>query len=198
MMARKPKTDTPASSRLPAPERMQQPGVPDQIAHLWKRLATVGTLHFSVRGSASRGAMDYDGSGRVRITWLDTATMEYDEEGAWQHPSGKIIHFRNIYRWVRDDIAGCLKLYHRRNDAVDPVFLCEFVPSETDQPIHATPHICGRDTYLGELRLTGDGVELRWRISGPAKNDRLTIVYHFGSSPETDRSEMTGTHTHTR
>ncbi len=137
--------------------------------------------------------MDYEGSGRVRITWLDMTTMEYDEEGSWHHPSGKIIHFRNIYRWVRDDIAGCLKLYHRRNDAVDPVFLCEFVPSGAGRIVHATPHVCGHDTYLGELQLTADGMELSWRIRGPAKNDQLSIIYRFGSSVGDTPSDMTHT-----
>jgi len=136
--------------------------------------------------------MDYEGAGSVRITWLENATMEYDEEGSWQHPSGKMIHFRNIYRWVRDDMAGCLKLYHRRNDAVEPVFLCEFVPSGAGQPIPATPHVCGRDTYLGELRVTGETIELRWSINGPAKNDLLSVVYHVGTSPETSPPEPAG------
>lgn len=145
------------------------------VLAVWKTLSTIDTLSFTVRSPKSNG--NYHGSGHVRIIWVGDSAMEFDETGSWLPPEGRPIHFSNIYRWVQSEHSQSLNLYHRRNEAVEPVFLCTFSPLQHGVHLRATPHRCDQDLYLGDLLVQNTFIELRWKITGPNKNDILSISY---------------------
>jgi Family of unknown function (DUF6314) len=147
------------------------------VPAIWKKLATINTLHFSVRSHKSAGPGNYQGAGHVRIVWVGDSAIEFEESGVWHLPRGKPVHFSNIYRWLKSEDSHSLNLYHRRTDVLDPVFLCTFSPVQHGIRLRATPHVCGQDLYLGDLLVKNNTIELRWKIAGPNKDDTLTVSY---------------------
>jgi hypothetical protein len=151
---------TPSESRSP-------------VLAVWTRLSSVNSLSFSVRSPRMNG----NGAGHVRIVWVGDTAMEFEESGLWHPFSGKPIHFSNTYRWLKSEDSHSLNLYHRRTDVLDPVFLCTFSPVQHGVRLRATPHFCGQDLYQGDLLVKNNLIELRWKITGPNKDDTLSISY---------------------
>lgn len=167
-----------ARGQIPAwTQRLVPSGAESPVVAVWSRLSTIDTLGFTVRSVKGNGPGNYQGSGHVRIVWVGDSAVEFEEAGRWQYLAGKPIHFRNVYRWVKSEDSHSLNLYHRRNGALDPEFLCTFSPLQHGVHLRATPHICGQDLYHGDLLVRSNLIELRWKITGPKKNDILTISY---------------------
>jgi len=141
---------------------------------LWKRMQTVRQVTFQFR--SKKGGKGY-GTGSVVLETPRDGQLIYREKGSWQGLENQEFCFRNSFRWTRNRLDGMLTLEHLRFGDHNPVFLFHLVPAggEYLESLHA--HLCGQDTYFGQLEIKESVIDLTWRILGPKKNDEVKYSY---------------------
>lgn len=146
----------------------------DLVYQMWERLRRVNQVTFqfhSRRGSRGRG------TGEVLIQDNQDGQLTFREKGVWRGLNNQEFVFRNVFRWTLNRVDGMLTLEHLRFGVNNPVFLFHLIPAGCKylESLHA--HLCGPDTYFGQLELKNNTVELIWRILGPKKNDEVKYIY---------------------
>ena len=119
------------------------------------------------------------GSGEVVIHPTGPSLLEWEEWGSWSEQNERPTSFRNRLRWTWDAALDRVQLHHLRRGADWPVHLVDLVPSGADALTSVAPHQCASDRYLAKLILGVDSFELRWQVTGPAKQYSLLTTY-FG------------------
>lgn len=140
---------------------------------VWKKLRSASRVAFRFRSRKSKG----EGSGSVIVSFDGSARCVFHEKGVWLGLQDQEFTFRNVFRWTVNRVDGMLTLEHLRFGERNPVFLFHLVPvnENTLESLHA--HLCGEDTYFGQLIFEPPNLELTWRILGPKKNDEVRYTY---------------------
>ena len=154
-----------------------------------RRLPVVTRLRLRAgSGPGSRCGWNGCGEGEVRVERLADGSLVFHESGRFHPEAGPgarrpALRFDNSLRWcLRPDRIA---LTHRRFGAGSDVGLVELRPDAGIQAHGAhrvrlaspVPHRCGADDYHARVDLTGELLELTWRILGPGKNETLRIRY---------------------
>jgi hypothetical protein len=105
------------------------------------------------------------------------AQLVFYEKGSWLGLSEQEFNFRNVFRWSLNRIDGMLTLEHLRFGVNNPVFLFHLIPAGPCYMESAHAHLCGQDTYFGQLEYKAGAIKLVWRILGPKKNEEITYIY---------------------
>lgn len=101
----------------------------------------------------------------------------FTEKGSWKTAEGKEINFSNVFRWTYDRIAEVISLEHLRFGANNPVFLFHLAPSSQRSLDSIGSHLCGSDSYFGQILCDRNSLRLNWRVVGPRKNEELSCIY---------------------
>jgi hypothetical protein len=118
------------------------------------------------------------GNGRVKIRADQPQGSEKiicEEAGFWKEQDhAKPFSFSNVYQWQFSHSSFTLS--HLRQGEDSPVQLLEFTHNQ-GRWLAKDPHVCGEDTYVGELELDDHLVNLKWYVKGPEKDYNLEIEY---------------------
>ena len=176
-----------AYSRLPPSEKKryyyintikeQRKKEPRALLYLiYKQLQKITEVNFSARSgiNGSQGK----GKGSVVVSYENDQTVIFHEEGLWRSDQGQEFRFSNVFRWTYSRIDGMIALEHLRLGVENPVFLFHLIPSGPNLLESHHPHLCGKDTYFGQLRYDKRFLELSWRILGPQKNEEIKYCYY--------------------
>lgn len=162
------------------------------IVPLYSLLAQIRQLDFSSHsGPDSRNAWSGRGIGTVEVL-SEPANHGADElvfleQGQFTlagQPSS--VTFHNRYRWQLSPAGDALKLSHERRGRDAAVFLFDLIKDDAKGPDHfisREAHLCIDDLYAATLMIERDtegnatGFILKWRITGPRKDESLT--YHY-------------------
>ena len=136
---------------------------------LWETLKGVSHVTFQFR---SRGGGKGFGTGRVEVQKAQDAQLIFQEKGTWQGLNDQEFVFRNVFRWSFNRIDGLITLEHLRFGVNNPVFLFHLIPAGPDYLESAHAHLCGQDTYFGQLEFKAGVIKLIWRILGPKRMRR--------------------------
>lgn len=147
------------------------------LFHLWERLSNVQHLTFIAK-SRSNSGWQGGGKGDVTVIKENNGILLFREEGVWKADQGKQqIRFSNQFRWSFDRYGGMLSLEHLRYGRQRPVFLFHLVPKGFDFLESLDSHLCGEDTYFGQIKCDSKCIHLTWRIIGPKKNEHIDYFY---------------------
>lgn len=144
--------------------------------HTWQRLSRMTALRFVAR-SAHTSGWNGSGTGSVAVTQPNTHTITFTEVGEWQTDKGQQLSFNNVFRWTLDDSSNSFRVEHLRFGPERPVYLFDLTLQNDATWQSMTPHVCRDDLYSAVMKLTMDGIELRWTIKGPQKNEGLLYCY---------------------
>lgn len=128
---------------------------------------------------AEQGGISWTGVGHVCVSVSeDGNTLVFSEKGFWNGGEARLLTFGNECVWHFKEDVGELHFMRQRMESGAPELLVQFV---YDAASHAwmqkRPHICGSDCYGAQLKCTGTTIILSWDISGPKKQDRVSVVY---------------------
>lgn len=143
------------------------------LIDLWSVLATVRSSRMSAEGDVG----SRQGVGTITVRRPDAATIEWEEEGAWQDTAGRETTYTDRLRWTLDGPAHELSLHHLRQGEAHPVHLADLHDAGEGRFLSVLPHRCADDTYLVELRAADEGIRMTWRVSGPRKAYSLERHY---------------------
>lgn len=138
------------------------------------RLLTVSMATLHAEGRTGSAKWERTGTGLVEVVTRRGDEIDWSETGEWSE-AGRVFGYRAKLRWtfVRDGI----ELSHLRRGPDAPVHLATLRLNAEGALEPRTPHLCGDDQYLAEVRLEGGALTLAWRATGPKKSYRLTTVY---------------------
>lgn len=144
----------------------------------WERLLNVTqlTFHAKTKSKEEKG-WNGKGEGEVIVTKEGTNTLVFTEKGTWRGKQGSEVSFSNVFRWTLDRQAGVISLEHLRRGPDHPVFLFHLAPAGKHSLSSVDSHLCGGDTYFGQIRFDTHSFRLNWRIIGPKKNEEIDYYY---------------------
>lgn len=146
-----------------------------EMSGFWERLANTETLLFSAK--TRQGAMVLqNGKAEVKVT-ASSSTLIFEEKGVWLVDELPGSSFTNSFRWTFDFSQSLISLEHLRYGPNRPVFLFHLAPTRPGVFESVDSHLCGEDTYLGNLIWNHKMVQFHWRVIGPRKNDELIYRY---------------------
>lgn len=144
----------------------------------WERLMGVTqlTYHAKSKSEDERG-WNGKGQGEVSITKESPRALIFNEKGIWQGKQGPEVGFSNVFRWTLDRNAGIISLEHLRRGPDNPVFLFHLAPTSKQSLSSIDSHLCGGDTYFGQIHFDRYSLRLNWRVIGPKKNEEIDFYY---------------------
>lgn len=143
----------------------------------WKKLASIKELAFIAKTkSKDESGWNGRGKGTVEVEPKEN-TLVFYEKGSWQNKHGEIIDFSNVFRWTLDKNACVISLEHLRRGKDHPTFLFDLSPSSSRSLASVNSHLCGGDTYLGQILFDPYNFHLKWRVIGPKKNEEIDYYY---------------------
>jgi len=148
------------------------------LISFWERLHQVKQLSFHAE-SKSKEIIEWagKGNGSVIIAKENDNTLIFNEKGSWLNSHGTEFIFSNILRWTLDPQERVISLEHLRRGVNHPVFLVDLAPSSKHSLTSLDSHLCGADTYFGQLHLDNHCLRLNWRVIGPKKNEEIDYFY---------------------
>lgn len=145
---------------------------------VWERLLQVKSLSFSAKTkSVGSGGWSNRGTGEVAVSVLKDDVIIFHEKGSWKDKSGQEIDFSNVFRWSLDRASNMISLEHLRHGFDHPVFLFHLVPAQKQWLTSVDSHLCGEDSYLGQVFCDKTILRLKWRVIGPKKNEEIDTYY---------------------
>ncbi len=158
---------------------------PGQQAHnlqvlltFWNRLSKVRSLTFHAKNqSKDPHGWNGKGQGEVSLTKPTPQILIFHEKGSWQGKQGDEVSFSNVFRWTLDREACLISLEHLRQGVDHPVFLFHLAPSSGQSLASVDSHLCGGDTYFGQIHIDRFSLRLNWRVIGPKKNEEIDYFY---------------------
>lgn len=148
------------------------------LLKFWEKLAIVRHLTFHAKTNSKSGdGWNGKGQGEVTSTRIGNNLLIFKEKGTWQGKQGIDVNFSNTFRWALDRHAKMVSLEHLRYGFEHPVFLFYLTPSGKHSLSSVTPHICGNDTYFGQIHFDNDKLGLNWKVIGPKKDEELDYDY---------------------
>ena len=146
------------------------------ILHVWQRLLGVTRLH--IEANSLKGAAGWNGAGTGEIDIEQSgSTIVYREKGTWETAEGRVLPFKNRFRWTYDAEQSVIGLEHLRFGERHPVFLFNLSEKTQTQLVSVSPHLCAADCYEGKLDLPAKGFHLQWTIKGPNKDELIQYKY---------------------
>lgn len=143
----------------------------------WKKLSEVKRLSFQAKSKQQEGeGWNGRGQGEVSVSKEGEYVLIFSEKGSWLGKQGEI-SFSNSFRWTLDRFAGIISLEHLRRGVTQPVFLFHLTPTSSQTLSSVDSHLCGGDTYFGQIYLDQQSLRLTWRVIGPKKNEELNYYY---------------------
>lgn len=143
----------------------------------WEKLSTVKELTFKAK-SKSKEENGWNGKGAAEVTVSKEGNrLVFTEKGIWQNKEEVEIKFSNVFRWSYDRSAGVISLEHLRRGPDHPVFLFHMAPAGKSSLSSVDSHLCGGDTYFGQIHFDRFGLRLNWRVIGPKKNEEIDYYY---------------------
>lgn len=124
------------------------------------------------------GGWNAKGKGTVMLHKVDEDVLTFNEKGAWNGSQGTEVVFSNIFRWTLDRSAQIISLEHLRYGPDRPVFLFHLSPTGEHTLSSVDPHLCGGDTYFGQIHFDQHVLHLNWRVIGSRKNEELDYCYY--------------------
>lgn len=144
----------------------------------WEKLLSVKQLAFHAKtNSKDDCGWNGKGQGEVISTMSSNNVLIFNEKGTWQGKQGVDVSFSNTFRWTLERDAKMISLEHLRYGSDRPVFLFHLTPSGKHSLSSVDSHLCGGDTYFGQIDFHHDGLRLNWRVIGPKKNEELDYYY---------------------
>lgn len=142
----------------------------------WKKLSEIQELSFIAKTKEESG-WNGRGKGIVEISEEGNNILIFQEKGAWQNKQGAEMDFSNVFRWTLDRNACVISLEHLRRGKDHPTFLFHLAPSSSRSLASVNSHLCGGDTYLGQVLFDTHNFHLKWRVIGPKKNEEIDYYY---------------------
>lgn len=148
------------------------------LLSFWDKLSRVTRLTFNAK-TKSKGDHGWNGKGKgeVLIAKEGGNILLFTEKGTWQGKEGTEFAFSNVFRWTLDRSSGVVALEHLRRGADHPVFLFYLAPSGKNALSSVDSHLCGGDTYFGQIQFETHSLRLNWRVIGPKKNEEIDYYY---------------------
>lgn len=144
----------------------------------WERLNYVKELSFHAKtNSKGPGGWNGKGKGEVHVAKNSDNELVFTEKGTWKGENNRETVFSNIFRWTLDTSAGIISLEHLRRGLNNPVLLFHLVPSGNQSLTSIDSHLCGGDTYFGQIFYDHNSLRLNWKVIGPKKNEELDYYY---------------------
>lgn len=141
----------------------------------WEKLMGVTQLTFHAKTQSETG-WNGKGQGEVILT-KEGSVCVFNEKGAWINKEGSEVGFSNTFRWTLDRMKGVISLEHLRFGKDNPVFLFHLAPSGSQSLSSVNSHLCGGDTYFGQIHFDRYSLRLNWRVIGPKKNEEIDYYY---------------------
>lgn len=148
----------------------------EYIDRLWIALQQVRHLEFVAHSEGETG-WNGRGIGSVIIESPTTEVLVFQESGTWHPVAGRVVSFRNAYRWTR--CKDTLRLEHLRFGEKHPVYLFDLAPDTDTTWSSIQPHLCREDEYTALLQLQDSSVLLNWKIIGPTKKEEIIYRYQY-------------------
>ena len=148
-------------------------------ARLWHRLSQVRMLNIrslSTLTETRDDKEDISGSGAVTVSESQPGTLVFQEQGAWDRPSGSI-SFNNKIAWTLVPDTGNILCSHLRYGDDKPEYLAEFAESTDLCWLGIKPYLCADDRYEGSLELGTATLTLTWSVTGPKKSQVISCIY---------------------
>lgn len=151
---------------------------PQALQAFWNILNQITQLTFHAK-TKSKDESGWNGRGRGEVATKKEQPnhLLFTEKGTWQNALGEEVGFSNVFRWMLDPKAGVVALEHLRRGASHPVFLFHLAPTGKHSLSSVDSHLCGGDTYFGQVRFTKEMVHLNWRVIGPSKDEEIDYYY---------------------
>lgn len=143
------------------------------MKELWDRLGRVRESRLRVVEGDTRR----EGSGTVTIGRADPSVLEWEERGSWRDAEGRETTYSDRLRWTLSPEGDQVTLSHLRRGHSAPIHLGDLRFAGDARYRVLDPHTCSEDTYLAELTVKGDWIELRWHVQGPKKDYRMVRTY---------------------
>jgi len=143
----------------------------------WEHLKTRERLQVSAKSKQAKTSYFRSGEATVRISEPSKTILVFEEKGCWIEADYPETSFSNAFRWTLDNDRSLITLEHLRYGQQHPVFLFHLTPTQPHTLESIDAHLCGDDTYLGNIIWGPTYIDLHWRIIGPDKNDHL--MYHY-------------------
>lgn len=148
------------------------------VLSFWDRLAGVAQLTFSAKTKLTEEqGWNGKGKGEVTVAKEKSNVLIFNEKGTWQGKQGEEVNFSNVFRWTLDRSAGLISLEHLRHGQERPVFLFHLAPAGNHCLTSVDSHLCGGDSYFGQLQSDPYSLRLNWRVIGPRKNEEIDYYY---------------------
>ncbi len=148
------------------------------ILSVWQRLSVVKFLSFHAHTkSHSSEGWNGKGKGEIIVKSEGANVLIFQEKGSWHSKHGQEIDFSNVFRWTLDEHANTISLEHLRRGINHPVFLFHLMPSGSNTLTSVDSHLCGGDTYFGQIYVDQHALRLSWRVIGQKKNEELDYYY---------------------
>lgn len=144
----------------------------------WEKLQGVTQLTFHAKSKSKEDkGWNGKGQGQVTLTKEGYNILIFNEKGSWQDKQGNEVSFSNIFRWTLDRHVGVISLEHLRRGPESPVFLFYLAPNGKHSLSSVDSHLCGGDTYFGQIHFDRYSLRLNWRVIGPKKNEEIDYYY---------------------
>lgn len=148
------------------------------LVTFWEKLKQVTKLTFNAKTrSKDEQGWNGKGQGEVIIVKEGSNVLIFNEKGTWQGKQGSDVSFSNTFRWTLDRSAGMISLEHLRHGHDHPVFLFYLAPSGKESLASVDSHLCGGDSYFGNIHFDVYSLRLHWRVIGPKKNEEIDYYY---------------------
>lgn len=144
----------------------------------WKKLSAITQLTFHAK-SKSQEENGWNGSGKGEVIVIKEGDniLVFHEKGTWQSQQGGEVTFSNVFRWSLDRTLGVVSLEHLRRGPDHPVFLFHLAPSGKQRLSSVDSHLCGGDSYFGQIFFDPSTLRLSWRVIGSKKNEEIDYFY---------------------
>lgn len=144
----------------------------------WEMLLNVRHLAFHAKtNSKEEGGWNGKGRGEVLVAQTGNNCLTFNEKGSWKGKQGLDVNFSNVFRWTLDRDKQTISLEHLRYGPENPVFLFHLTPSGPHSLSSVDSHLCGKDTYSGQIHFDDHTLRLSWKVVGPKKNEELHYFY---------------------
>jgi Family of unknown function (DUF6314) len=132
--------------------------------------SNVHSLKMEAFDEITSSKMQFEGI--VKTIVSSEYTVIFNENGMWNNKTAAT----NVYRWtfIQD---SQIKLEHLRFGENHPVFLVHLALNNNGIWENVQPHICSKDEYFAKLKIDKNIIELKWKISGPAKSTKIICRY---------------------
>lgn len=148
-----------------------------QMELFWKRLQKVKKLIIDATIRDSDQIEHKVGQSQVSIKKISKDKIIFEEHGFWFKEKSAQQAFHNSYQWTLDHKMDLITLEHLRYGEKRAVFLFHLTSNYPKTLESVDSHLCGEDTYLGNIIFSSKSIDFSWRIIGPSKNHTLNYQY---------------------